>query len=582
VLFPQKKTVPPNMFRLNNNNNNNNNNGVRTPRPMAATTIVALLILTTLLLLSSFAITPTTANHHQRKHKESQQTDVDASSSSVVVVEDPEPDEDDYFGDPQMLKEIQEIVEQYRQKKRFVEKSGDGTPHSPSVDKDTGKWRRPDSVERAPLSLLPIDKTVYHDQESVERILRELSEVKCPSIMRLHTAGKSHLGQEQWYVEVSDNPGANEPGEPELRFVGNLHGNEVVGRELALWIAEHLCDLYVGNDAGEAPSPSFVTPEFVRWLVDNTHIFIMPSANPDGFLLQQRYNVHHADLNRGFPDQFDRRGSSEKHHFQREIKNLMQWSKERSFMLSATFHGGDVVANYPWDGNREHRNGAYSAAPDDRHFKALALSYAAHNPEMMNNPRFKEGITNGAEWYVLYGGYQDWTYWARGDMQLTLELSHDKWPGYNAHATGGAALARHWDLNRDAAFNYMAMAHRGIKGFVHDARGAPVRNAIIRVHEYFIEAHKRLRHRLMDVHVDPDHGDYYRFLVPGTYDIEVVVPGREDKESEGALHHFDIRERAKLSEYNPTHRGHEHEYHFRDQAIVHNFTLPFTVESSSV
>ena len=52
-----------------------------------------------------------------------------------------------------------------------------------------------------------------------------------------------------------------------------------------------------------------------------------------------------------------------------------------------------------------------SATPDDKLFKHLARVYASNHANMHIGTsacgKFADGITNGAEWYIVRGGMQD-------------------------------------------------------------------------------------------------------------------------------------------------------------------------------
>ena len=54
-----------------------------------------------------------------------------------------------------------------------------------------------------------------------------------PNISRLFSLGKSVQNRELWAIQISDNVGVNE-AEPEFKYIANMHGDEVVGREMCV------------------------------------------------------------------------------------------------------------------------------------------------------------------------------------------------------------------------------------------------------------------------------------------------------------------------------------------------------------
>lgn len=60
----------------------------------------------------------------------------------------------------------------------------------------------------------------------------------------------------------------------------------------------------------------------------------------------RRFNKHGVDLNRNFPDAFER---DEEEQREAEVQAVMDWLNSEPFVLSANLHGGAVVASYPYD-----------------------------------------------------------------------------------------------------------------------------------------------------------------------------------------------------------------------------------------
>merc|ERR550519_2585569 len=126
----------------------------------------------------------------------------------------------------------------------------------------------------------------------------------------MHSVGKSVEGKDLLVLQISKGvQKEREVGKPMFKWVANMHGNEAVGRQMVMFLAQYLLVNY-GKD------------ERVTRLVNSTDLWLMPSLNPDGFAAGRegdcgnmqsggvgRENANGQDLNRNFPDQF-RDGSS--------------------------------------------------------------------------------------------------------------------------------------------------------------------------------------------------------------------------------------------------------------------------------
>ena len=104
----------------------------------------------------------------------------------------------------------------------------------------------------------------------------------------------------------------------------------------------------------------------------------------------------------------------------------------------------------------------YSAAPDDNLLKHLAFIYSSKHSYMINgnncvSDNFKNGITNGADWYDVEGGMQDFNYIYGSTIDITFELSCCKYPD-------ASKLPDEWISNRESLMSYMEHVHMGVKG----------------------------------------------------------------------------------------------------------------------
>ena len=110
------------------------------------------------------------------------------------------------------------------------------------------------------------------------------------------------------------------------------------------------------------------------------------------------------------------------------------------------------------------------------------------------------GVTNGAEWYAICGGIQDWSYVYEETFEITLEQSTTKNPSADL-------LNDFWTQNKEPLLAYIELVHIGAKGTINNGAGNPIEGATITI-----------AGNTHSISTD-EFGDYYRLLLPGSYDI---------------------------------------------------------------
>lgn len=347
------------------------------------------------------------------------------------------------------------------------------------------------SAKWTPLQIM--DKLSYRNNVSIGDSML-IWQNRYPEICQRLQIGTSVQGRPLWVLKISDNVSAEE-AEPEVKFVSTIHGDEVTGMEMEMFMIENILKGYQANN------------DTMRFIVDNTELYVMPLFNPDGNTNNTRYNANGYDLNRNFPEGTSYDFDSVNSALLPEIDAMIDFTSQHNFIMSTNYHGGALVANYLYDIDFGVPNYSYAACPDDPHATWLAYNYSSRNAPMFASGSFTDGIVNGSVWYQITGGMQDWNYRYHNVLDITLEISTTKWPSYSY-------IPGFWANNREAMFWYLSAAHKGIYGIVTDSSTALPLEAVIEItginKSYF---------------TDPDCGDYYRILKPGTYTMTVSASG---------------------------------------------------------
>ncbi|WP_452220932.1 M14 family zinc carboxypeptidase [Lacinutrix salivirga] len=336
-----------------------------------------------------------------------------------------------------------------------------------------------------------------------------------PGLVETFSIGSTGQGdKELLFVKISDNVGTDEK-EPKLMLTSSMHGDEIAGYPMMLTLIDYILTVYANT--------SHPDHSRVKNLVENSEIWINPSANPDGtyhnsanntsVVNARRGNGNNVDLNRNYPDNIAG-PHDDGNPYQTETLAFMCLAEANNFVIAANFHGGTELVNYPFDNayvsQHTHADGDW--------FEDISVEYATHaqnDSDIFGDTTYmtvdedsnvypSSGVTHGAEWYRVYGGRQDYMNFYQQCREITIELSDVK-------ILQESQLVNYWEYNKNALLDFLTQGTYGFTGVVKDANtNNPIEAKITIVgHDAYGS----------EVFTDINQGDYYRPIQAGTYSI---------------------------------------------------------------
>jgi hypothetical protein len=337
---------------------------------------------------------------------------------------------------------------------------------------------------------------VYPTYTQYDSLMHRFTE-EYPQLCTLDTIGASINGKMVLALGISS--GLEDATRPEVFYTASMHGDETGGYILMLRLIDHLLSNY-GSD------------NRVNELLDNLRIWINPLANPDGtynhgdaISSPVRYNARGIDLNRNFPDP----GLSGQ-TLQKENIDMIAFMRKHRFVISANFHSGTEVVNYPWD----RWLSVFHA--DNEWFNTISRAYAdtvhRYAPAGYMTDLYN-GVTRGALWYVIHGGRQDFVTQELQGREVTIEVD-------DQYVTPANELATLWESNRRSLLGYLENAMYGVHGRVLDSGTEEPVTARVFIHGYDRDSSQ--------VYSDTLSGSFVRMLNPGIWQLSFSARSYRD------------------------------------------------------
>lgn len=320
--------------------------------------------------------------------------------------------------------------------------------------------------------------------------------------------GNSGLGREILGVRMAQCAGGRCDDRPTVVYFGPVHGDERVGGELLYRLVAHIRDYWATKT--------------VQDLLSACNLVVVPHPNPDGFHALRRELENGVDMNRAFypdrcgtPNPFAHLGAVP------EVEHAKAFFLSENPEAALLMHGGAVVVSYPYDDECTHHGSRIpSLAPDATLHFQMARNYSMAN-YLMSIPGavFRDGVTNGAQWYSLSGGLQDWTLLnvPRMLVPLTVELSNVKLPPFDEIGR------RHWGANFHALTGWPAALRQGVWGTVAQDDGlSPEGASVFVIAATGSRAEAERDGKAVPVRAD---GRYFRPMGTGNWQVCVTKPG---------------------------------------------------------
>ena len=325
-----------------------------------------------------------------------------------------------------------------------------------------------------------------------------------PDMCEIITLGTLPSNRKILIAHINNGSGA---GKPKFLYTSTIHGDETTGWMLMLRWIDYLLE-----------NPTL--PECAN-IINNIDLYVGPLANPDGTYHggnntvngATRYNANGVDMNRNYADPHGG-AHPDGEAYQQETLWFMQLAEENNFVMGANYHGGAEVMNYPWDNT-------HTLHADDAWYQLISQEYVALCRQVSSSymtDTYSSGITNGAAWYMIGGGRQDYMNGYAQCREMTIECSSIKKPS-------GSQMPNFWNINKNSIFAFANQVLYGIHGTVVDAESkAPIGGATVT-----LVGHDD---QYATVSTQLPNGDFHRPVKGGTYNVRITKNGYETYETQ--------------------------------------------------